>query len=78
MKYILLAVVVFLLVWWIRRPRNVNAKPEDSGLSAEAMVACAHCDLHVPRGEAYRQDDQHFCSAAHARAHAAGATRGRR
>lgn len=75
MKYILLAAVAFLLVWWIRRPRNPGDGPAGAGDVAEPMIACSHCDLHVPRTEAYQRDGRHFCSPAHAQAYAARSAR---
>jgi uncharacterized protein len=31
----------------------------------EEMVACSHCGLHLPRGEALPAAGGHFCSEAH-------------
>jgi uncharacterized protein len=32
------------------------------------MVACAHCGLHLPRGEALEVSSRFFCSEEHRRA----------
>ena len=31
----------------------------------QAMVACAHCGVHLPHSEALAHAGQHYCSAAH-------------
>jgi uncharacterized protein len=33
---------------------------------AEAMVCCAHCQLHVPASEAVYRDEHAYCCEAHA------------
>lgn len=53
--------VVYLLV---RSYRRNAATSEDSGV-AEDMVRCAHCGVHLPKGESVEADGQFFCGAEH-------------
>jgi uncharacterized protein len=76
LKYLLIALV---LIWLFYSPalRGIRGgskgpKPSDKPNkppATEAMVQCAHCGVHLPNGEAYK--DPHgraFCSAAHLQA----------
>jgi uncharacterized protein len=72
MKYLLLIVVVFAL-WWLLRPRRrVDApRAQTKSSSAERMVVCAHCGVHLPAGEALPGRGGVFCGEAHRAAHEA-------
>jgi uncharacterized protein len=60
---LVIAVVVFVL-WLMRRggARRASRKPP---AAPQTMVQCAHCGVHLPRGEALLLGDQAFCSPAH-------------
>jgi uncharacterized protein len=67
-RLLLLALAVLVLVWLVRRAlraRQAGAPPA-AGSAAE-LVACAHCGLLVPRGEAHVADGGLYCNDAHAR-----------
>jgi uncharacterized protein len=74
MKFLLLLGLFFVLVWLIRGARrgaqsgDASAKPS-AGDPREAMVACAHCGLNLPQGEAVGADARWYCSDAHRDAH---------
>lgn len=75
MKYLLVLGVVVIGLWLMLRSRGGEAPPSSgrrSRASAAApaeMVACAHCDLRLPRGEAlFDAQGRPFCDAAHLRA----------
>jgi uncharacterized protein len=55
-----IAVVVYLLLRSFRRsvPRPDNATAED-------MVRCAHCGVHLPKGESIQADGRFFCGVEH-------------
>jgi uncharacterized protein len=77
MKYLIVLLVVVVGLWlvWGRRGRRVDApsashkgKPKKAAASAAAqnMVACAHCDVHLPEADAVKDAAQRpFCSEAH-------------
>jgi uncharacterized protein len=68
-RLLLLALAVLLLVWLVRRAlraRQAGAPPPAPGSAAE-LVACAHCGLLLPRGEARPAAGGPYCSDAHAR-----------
>lgn len=73
MKFLLVLLVVAGGLWWLCRPR---AKPPSHPVRKGAestppaeMVACAHCDLRLPRAEALFDPKGHpFCSEAHRQA----------
>ncbi len=71
MKYLVLILVVVAVLWLLhgkrRAPPPRRERPQLP--PAEEMVSCAHCDLHLPRGEAVRGRDGFFCSEAHRAAH---------
>lgn len=80
LKYLLLALVVIWLLYSpalrggrrVERPRAKGApKGKGKGMppALEEMVACAHCGVHLPAGEALR-DGQGvpYCSPAHRQA----------
>jgi len=46
-------------------PRPGADKPNMS--SAEAMVRCEHCGIHMPRSEAFLSNGQTWCGPEHAR-----------
>lgn len=57
---IAIAVVVYLLIKSYRK----NAPPQDQPV-AEDMVRCAHCGVHLPKGESILADGHFFCCAEH-------------
>jgi uncharacterized protein len=67
-RLVLLAHAVRVLVWLVRRAlgtRRADAPPRE-GASGE-LVRCAHCDVHLPRGEARVAPGGEYCSEEHAR-----------
>lgn len=55
-----IAALIYLLFKSFR-----NHLPQQQQQSAEDMVRCAHCGVHVPVSESVQADGQAFCSAAH-------------
>jgi uncharacterized protein len=70
---ILLVVVVILAVYFIVRAyaRALAAKQKiDSAQKpAEDMVQCAHCGVHLPRGDSIAGSGRFFCSTEHRQLH---------
>ena len=67
MKFLLLAAVVFVVIWFMRGPRR-----PDRGTRAAAppppqdMVECPVCHVHLPRVDALPgPDGQLYCCAEH-------------
>jgi uncharacterized protein len=67
---LILVVLGLLLVYWIVRGyrRRVDRKSAPAPRS-EDMVPCAHCGVHLPRGESVAQSGAFYCSAEHERLH---------
>lgn len=75
MKYLLVLLVVVVVAWMLLRRRErpppaaptTPPKPADPvSPSAQAMLACAHCGVHLPKTEAqFDVAGRPFCSQAH-------------
>jgi uncharacterized protein len=70
MAKILLIAIAFAAVFWLlrnhrRRADRRSERPPDP--QAEDMVDCAHCGVHLPRGEGIVSGSRYFCSAEHER-----------
>jgi uncharacterized protein len=62
---ILLGGLAYLLVSrWRRSLRSQAPKPPGQDKVAN-MVACAHCGVNLPEGEALVVNGHHFCCASH-------------
>lgn len=75
LKYILLAVAIIWLLYSPalrgkrRQPDAVKPPAQPASPQAEAMVQCAHCGVHLPEGEAFKDGHgQAYCSTAHRQA----------
>lgn len=74
LKYLIIALILVLLFYspLLRSPRRkpgggTGAKPAPP--AAENMVACAHCGVHLPDGDAVRDEKGRiYCSPAHRQA----------
>lgn len=70
MSKILLIVIAFAAGYWLLRSHRRRAdhiqRPPDP--QAEDMVDCAHCGVHLPRGEGIVSGPRYFCSAEHEQA----------
>jgi uncharacterized protein len=84
MKFLVLLGLFVALVWLIRGGRrgsrggDSSASPragETREPSREVMVACEHCGLNLPQGEALCADGRWYCSDAHRDAHSGAARR---
>jgi uncharacterized protein len=72
---ILLLIVAVAAVWVYQRVARRRARDEQrpsppaarSQPAVQDMVACAHCGVHLPRGEAVKEGALHFCGDAHRR-----------
>jgi uncharacterized protein len=65
MKYLLVLLIVAAVLWWaLRRPR-VTRRADRPAASTAAFVACAHCGVHLPSGDALNDGARQYCSEAH-------------
>lgn len=71
-KYLVVLLVVVLLAWLILRKPRQRARRDAATGRPQAMVACAHCGLHLPTGDAVHESGRTFCSEAHRLAGARG------
>lgn len=67
-RLILLGLAVLILVWLVRRAfgQRQGDAPKVPGAPGE-LVACAHCGVLVPRGEALSAAGAQYCGEEHAR-----------
>ena len=63
-----IAVVVYLLIKSYRKNDRNNESRQDETV-AEDMVRCAHCGVHLPKGESIQADGHFFCGVDHRDAH---------
>jgi uncharacterized protein len=65
-RLLVLVVLVVLAVWLVRRALRKANPPVKSQWEGE-LVKCAHCGVHLPRGEAREARGALYCSDEHAR-----------
>ena len=72
MKFLILLAVILVAAWWTfgrRRPGRGAAPPpppQSPNAAPQAMLSCAHCNVHLPPSEAVFDAEQRpFCSEAH-------------
>jgi uncharacterized protein len=71
LKVVIVTLALVLLLWLLfgararRGPREEERTRRQGDASSEAMVACAHCGVHLPRSEALDARGLHYCSVAH-------------
>lgn len=77
MKLILFCVAIVVLLWLLRgtlaswRGERGARDPASPRKAPQAMLQCAECGLHLPKGEALPGKGGVFCSDAHRAAHEA-------
>ena len=67
MKFLLLAAVVGLVLWFTLRRNNGSARGGKAAAAPKpmAMVCCAHCGTYLPDQDAVRDGELLYCSNAH-------------
>lgn len=68
MKYLILLGVIGLVLWWLKTQRSSSSDKTESAKHSEqpqAMVRCAHCNVHLPREDAVQGSQGFYCNAAH-------------
>lgn len=77
MKYLLVLLVVGVVLWMLlaRSRGDGRSGQSDAGSTSargkprptppQAMLACAHCGLHLPAGDAVLDGSRIYCSEAH-------------
>jgi uncharacterized protein len=73
MKYLVVIIVVLFVYWFFkahtRRARASDEKPRAAAGSAEDMVRCAQCGVHLPRSESLMAGRVFYCTPEHRRQH---------
>lgn len=73
MKIALFILAILALLWLLKGARRRVPPPEKGQPSqpaaTQAMLACAHCGMHLPRDEALPGRGGVFCGEAHRHAH---------
>ncbi|HEX6708199.1 MAG TPA: PP0621 family protein [Albitalea sp.] len=70
MKYLLVLLIVLAVLWLARSsrrplPPRPDPRQDPAPDRQQAIVACAHCGLHLPRDEALPGRGGVFCGEAH-------------
>lgn len=72
MKYIVLILIVFAGIWWIRqqrRPHRDSTQGTPSSPQTVVMISCMHCGTHVPENDAVRGKEGLYCNESHRQSH---------
>ncbi|MDH4215415.1 MAG: PP0621 family protein [Gallionella sp.] len=64
MSRLLFLIAIVIVVYLIFRSFRKNTPPQDKPVVDE-MVRCAHCGVHLPKGESIQGDGQFFCCVEH-------------
>jgi len=64
MSRLLLLIAIAAVVYLLIKSYRKNLPRQDQAV-AEDMVRCAHCGVHLPKGESVQDDGHSFCSARH-------------
>jgi uncharacterized protein len=65
MSRLLFLLAVVVAVYLLLRSFRRQTPKQDASASAEEMVRCAQCGVHLPKSESIRAGDTYFCSEAH-------------
>lgn len=65
MSRLLLIIAVVIVVYLLIRSFRKAAPKQQETSAAEDMVRCAHCGVHLPKGESVQTDGRFFCNAEH-------------
>lgn len=72
MSRILIVIIIFIVIYLLLkhyRKQTPKKDGEDTSKHRENMVRCAHCGVHLPKGESIMVDHKHYCSEVHRHAH---------
>ena len=66
-KYVLVLLVIVVFAWIMLRGRGQHKPSRGKGPKgdAQSMIACDHCGVHLPRGDAVLDHSGSYCSPAH-------------
>lgn len=68
MSRLFLLIAIVVAIYLLVRSYGKNTARQDKSATqdvAEDMVRCAHCGVHLPKGESMLVAGKYFCSAAH-------------
>lgn len=65
MSRLLLIIAVAVVIYLLVRSFRKQTPQQDKTITAEDMVRCAQCGVHLPKGESVQADGQFFCGAEH-------------
>jgi len=65
MSRLLLIIAIAAVIYLLIRSYRKQPQQQDKTITAEDMVRCSHCGVHLPKGESVEADGQFFCSTEH-------------
>lgn len=65
MSRLLLIIAVAVVIYLLVRSFRKQTSQQDKTITAEDMVRCAQCGVHLPKGESVVANGQFFCSTEH-------------
>lgn len=65
MKYLLLAVLVFVVWTLLKKQRKSTSSNVMQDPASQTMVICDYCKVHLPEGDALRDGGRFYCHEAH-------------
>jgi uncharacterized protein len=69
MSRLFLLLAVIIVVYLLLRSYRRQAPKQDLPASAEEMVRCVQCGVHLPKSESILAGGNFYCSDAHRREH---------
>jgi uncharacterized protein len=68
LKILLIAIAVWLLINIIKRYSNsLNEPKKPPETTAEDMVRCSYCGVHLPKSDSFFIKNQYYCCEAHSK-----------
>lgn len=67
MSRLIFIAAVIGLVWWLLKSYRKQSNQSDVAKTAEEMVRCTQCGVHLPKSESFFAGGEYFCCDAHRR-----------